>query len=137
MNKLVAYGAIIEPTRDSSIQEHNTRILNKLPEFDEWPPLAQSSFSFQVPSQGEDGPITDFGGRVIHFAFSIKASEDPFEVWRIKFEALLNKLVWESAHVHWKMWWGAQQHYKWERKHEEINHSELIPNHWTFTHEEG
>ena len=123
------YGIIEEMwvTQDQHnfISQHNEKIIEGLPINDAWPPLSKEMFSMTknhftrkpyLDDSGrlvQEGPYLDYSGRLIHFGANIKATEFPWIEWKQKMEGLLGQLYWQSAVVHWNIWWAESATFKW------------------------
>ena len=116
------YGCIVEyefsrnpkDVTQIKIFEHNEKVLNELPEVDEWPPLTKKMFSITDNSQYlEYGPNYAYGGRIIHFGANFKSIEGEWKEWKSKFENLLTKLLWQDADVHFKTEYTGIQTFTW------------------------
>jgi hypothetical protein len=80
---------------DQQISRHNENVLGTLPEVDEWPPLCRPMFAWAPVKT----PMIVYKNRLIHFAASLKEMDWELRDWLDKFEALLRRLYWESAHI--------------------------------------
>ncbi len=98
--RTIVYGYIEGARCGSAERNQRMRLLNEtalasLPIEDDSPMLVRSMLSI---SSGEPGasPLD----HIIHFGCSLRSQESEWSRWRIKFEALLRRLCWESAKVH-------------------------------------
>ena len=96
------YGCIVEyglkAEMQSKIYAHNEKIIEQLPQGDEWPPLSRNMFA--ITDNYEGGPNLDYMGRIIHFGGNFKSFTYEWKEWKLKFEDLLTKLIWVEADVH-------------------------------------
>lgn len=79
----------------------NRKVIEALPEEDEFPPLIQDMF--KVPAGPENSSSILYRKQIIHFGASFNHFDSSYEEWVEKFEALLRKLYWHDAVIHLEM----------------------------------
>lgn len=99
----------------SKIYAHNEKVIEQLPQNDEWPPLSRNMFAITDNSEFEKGKGINFAytGRIIHFGANFKSFEQDWKIWKLKFEQLLTRLIWLSADVHFKVEYTGIQTFTW------------------------
>jgi hypothetical protein len=83
--------------RNPKLQKINKGIIARLPEFDEFPPVARSMFSYPRKAQLQGNfraQVIHFGGSVNHLCFH------KIFLWLKKFEDVLSRLYWGEAIAH-------------------------------------
>lgn len=110
------YGCIVEfgldPATQAKMYKHNRKVINGLPQIDQWPPLTKNMFAF-THNFKEPSPSYDYMGRLIHFGANFKSIENEWEEWKTKFENLLTQLYWLEADVHFKTEYAGIQTFTW------------------------
>ena len=110
----------------------NEKVIQELPDADEWPFIVKSMFSV-TPS---DLVTVSYNCQFIHFGASYKEVESAWEEWLEKFEMLLSKLFWMSAQVHLQTELVGSYVYAWEATKDGlsgINNEPPQPvSHWEF-----
>ena len=102
-HEAIIYGAIVGSRYKTGsefrlLQDRNTAVIKELPADNDWPWVDKDVFA--LPGAYPTGA---YRSQIIHVGLSIK--EDPpestwFDVWLLKFEAVLKKLYWDSARLH-------------------------------------
>lgn len=102
-HKAIIYGRI-NSRNGENISVYNRRILEEIPDLDDtWPFLTRHMFGTAEEKVGACADRGIYKSLVIHFGASLK--DEPNENahwndWLIKFELLLNNLVWLDAKVY-------------------------------------
>lgn len=86
------------------------------------------------------GPDLEYSGRIIHFGANLKSVEEDWGEWKQKFEALLKKLYWQEANVHFNTEYTTLQTFSWRvdlLKYDFGDKTKMPPAiteaHWQFT----
>ena len=113
-HEVIVFGSITGADPDR-LHERNAAALAAalaaLPVEDEWPSLVRGMFSLP-----EQWPLGTYRARVIHFGASLKDEPQDravWEQWLGKFEAVLRRLYWWSAHLHLHTEFEPDQVYRW------------------------
>jgi hypothetical protein len=109
------YGCIVEyglrTEMQSKIYAHNKKIIEHLPQEDEFPSLSRNMFA--ITDNYEGGPNFAYTGRIIHFGGNFKWFDPEWKEWKLKFEDLLTKLIWLEADVHLKREYSDIETFTW------------------------
>ena len=100
------------PDWKNKYRTHNNRVLEKLPNTSEYPPLNKGMF--HVPKGIEQAEQIAYWGRMIVFGGSFKGMDAFWEEWLEKFEKLLCRLIWTEAQVHIITEWYPEEVCKWK-----------------------
>ncbi len=113
----IVYGCIRDlpfgDARDCRLRRlQNQRVINRLPDQDEWPFLSREMFAVS----GDAPVFGTYQTQIIHFGASYAAVEYEWELWMRKFEELLAKMYWVSATVHLETELSGNHTFHWETK---------------------
>ncbi len=99
---------------ETAIDIHNEAVINSLPLRDKWPPVSREMFAICKNSVPVEGPLLAYSdSKIIHFGASLKSVEYEWMEWRVKFEKLLDNLIWCSANVHLDTEYLTLQTHSW------------------------
>ncbi|MEO1449752.1 MAG: hypothetical protein AAFV07_09480 [Bacteroidota bacterium] len=113
------YGYIEEmdfwrPPVENEVKKHNHSVINSLPMADKWPPLSREMFALTHNSVHDVPRVNlEYDGRIIHFAANLKSVEHELDEWIIKYEDLLDKLIWFESKVHFQTEYTSLQTLQW------------------------
>lgn len=118
--KTILYGVIdyyeVYQEKKATVNAHNAAVINALPIGDDWPPLSRGMFAMTENPPYEEGCPLNYRGNLIHFGASLKQVEEEWQEWKVKFEALLEKMLWMEAHVHFVTEYSSVISFEWTVK---------------------
>jgi hypothetical protein len=132
----ILVGVIAEPwvqrddARNQFFRQWNRRVLEDLPDLDEWPPLSRGLFAWTELDPLRGG----YRGTIIHFGGRFKSIEQEWDEWLGKYEGLLKRLYWESSVVHLDTELAGSFRFDWSHTNSEaiLSSPPQLPTTWNF-----